>query len=303
MGRIFVLGSLNADLVIEVARPPLKGETLQGGELQAHPGGKGGNQAVAAAKLGGSVFMAGEVGSDVYGGFLLDSLTSAGADTRYVHKARSSSGVAVINVFPDGDNSIVISPGANAAVTPERAVEALADIGEGDFLLSQLEIPLETVEAGLEQAHNQRATTVLDPAPAQDIPRSILQAVDILTPNETEAATLLDNEPSLDHEATARELLKLGPATIILKLGSEGALALTSGGDPTWMPAFPVDAVDTTAAGDTFNAALAVALSESDNLAEAGRFACAAAALSVTRAGAQPSVPTRAELEAFLRDR
>ena len=136
MGRIFVLGSLNADLVIEVARPPLRGETLQGGELQAHPGGKGGNQAVAAAKLGGNVFMSGAVGSDVYGGFLLDSLTGAGADVRHVHRAETSSGVAVINVFPDGDNSIVISPGANATVTSERARAALADIGKGELSAS-----------------------------------------------------------------------------------------------------------------------------------------------------------------------
>ncbi len=300
MARIFVLGSLNADLVIEVARPPRRGETLSGGELQAHPGGKGANQAVAAAKLGGRVLMAGALGSDGYGDLLLESQRSAGVDTTHIERSHSPSGVAVITVFPDGENSIVISPGANATLTPKFARAALADITKSDYLLCQLESPLETVDAALRQARSAGATTILDPAPARDLPRSILSRVDILTPNEIEAATLLGEKKLRDPEATALDLLTLGPKTVILKLGSKGSLTVTKTGTRLRTPAFHVDVVDSTAAGDTFNAALAVALSEGQGLAEAGRFANAAAALSVTKPGAQPSAPTRAELDEFV---
>ena len=304
MPRIFVLGSLNADLVVDVPRPVQPGETLTGGELTIFPGGKGGNQAAAAARLGAEAVMVGQVGRDTFGDFLLDRQRDAGVMTTGVGRCDRASGVALISVFPDGENSIVISPGANAAVTPRLVRERLAGLEAGDFLLCQLEIPLDAVEAGLRLARDRGAVTLLDPAPARPLAPELLALVDYLTPNQTEAAILLD-EPGLETGqveqalAAASRLRASGTRNVVLKLGRLGCCGLVDG-DSFAAKGFAVEAVDTTAAGDTFNAALAVALSEGLVIGSAARFANAAAAISVTRRGAQSSAPTRSEVTQLL---
>ncbi len=286
MPRIWVFGSLNADLVIAAERPPHAGETLSGGDLAVYPGGKGANQAVAAAKLGGEVRMVGAVGTDSFGELLLESQTAAGVDVAGVRRMDRATGVALITVFPDGDNSILLSPGANGCWTSDEARDALRGIGSGDFLLCQLELPLAAVGAALKAGREAGATTILDPAPAGKLPREVLETVDILTPNETEAAVLGD-----DADAAGM---------IVYKRGAEGCVIAEPGRAELHVPAFAATAVDTTAAGDVFNGALAVALSEGGELEAAARFANAASSISVTRRGAQPSAPTRAEVESLL---
>lgn len=292
-GRIWVFGSLNADLVAEVERQPNPGETLTGGDLQVIPGGKGANQAVAASRVGASrvgaeVRMVGAVGNDGFADLLLESLRASGVDASRVRRTDQATGTALITVARSGENAIVISPGANASPTPESVEADLAGIGDGDFLLCQLESPLEAVEAALRFARRAGARTMLDPAPACELPRSLLAEVDVLTPNESEAAFLVGDGLSLDEQASA--LQALGPRRVCLKLGSRGFYL------DELVPAFEVPVVDTTAAGDVLNAALAVAMMEDLPL----RFAAAAAAISVSRKGAQPSAPTRAEAEALL---
>ena len=303
---IFVLGSANMDLVIAVDHLPRAGETLAGGDLALFPGGKGANQAYAAATLGGRVSIVAAVGSDPFGPKLLSSLADAGVDTRLVEISEAPTGCACIYVLPDGDNSIVISPGANATLTPEKALAKLQGMREGDFLLAQLETPLNAVEAAFAYARTLGVTTILDPAPARPLPASLLENVDILTPNQTEAGVLLGN-PELcidsfaDAERTAVELLALGPQAVVLKLGALGCL-FADASEQIGARGFTVKAVDTTAAGDVFNAALAVAMAEGFSLPRALRFANAAAAVSVTRPGAQNSAPTRREAEAMQSD-
>jgi len=304
MAKIFVAGSLNADLVVPVPRLPLAGETLTGRDLRIHPGGKGANQAVAAARLGAQTVMAGQAGNDAFGGLLIDSLRRAGVDVSRVGRVEGSSGVALISVLPGGENAIVISPGANATLTPDLVRERLAGLTAGDFLLCQLESPLDAVQAALETAKNAGAATVLDPAPAQPLSPGILQAVDWLTPNQSEAAALLGREGREIRTAdkareAARELRKLGPRAVIVKLGRMGCF-VSAEDTAELAPGFEVEAVDATAAGDTFNAALAVALAEERGPLLAARFANAAAAVSVTRPGAQTSAPSRAEVERFV---
>jgi ribokinase len=306
MKQILVLGSLNIDLVQAVPRVPAPGETLQGGGLRIFPGGKGANQACAAAMLssgGGSVRMAGMVGNDVFADRLLSELHSAGINAELVRQASTPSGSAVILVLPNGDNTIVISPGANGEVSPELATEAVDTLRPGDLLLCQLEVPLAAVQAALHRAHERQIVTILDPAPACHLPGDLLSAVAILTPNQTEAALLMGTGEALESgaalEAAARNLQSRGAQTVIIKMGGEGSL-LFHERQTIVTPAFPVTAVDTTAAGDTFNGALAVALAEGTAIRDAVRFASAAAALSVTKAGAIPSIPRRAEVETLL---
>jgi ribokinase len=235
---------------------------------------------------------------------LLESLRSAGVDTRNVGVSGESTGAASILVLPNGENTIVISPGANATLTPEVALPRLDLLGPGSLLLCQLEVPLETVEQALAHAKTLGARTVLDPAPARPLNLALLRWVDFLTPNETEASVLLSQpESALDSVEGAKEaamdLLQLGAGAVVLKLGSRGCV-VASGNEVQHVPAFPVKAVDTTAAGDTFNGAFACALAEGGSPIEAARFANAAGALSVTRHGAQTSIPTREEVDAFL---
>lgn len=303
--EIVVIGSLNADLVQNVDRLPKPGETVVGGNLETFSGGKGANQAYAAGRMGARVRMIGQVGSDSLASLLLDSLRSAGVNTDSVGAAEMSTGAAVILVLPDGENLIVISPGANATVTPALAAEKLGGLGEGAFVLSQLEIPTESVRESLEVAKGRGATTILDPAPARALPGEVLRNVDFLTPNETETAALL-GEPGLaldtdaDLETAARRILALGPGTAVLKLGARGCL-IVSERHSLRVPGFKVAPVDTTAAGDVFNAAFAAGLAEGRALESAARFANAAAALSVTRPGAQNSVPSRRQVDRFLK--
>ncbi|MGE5647664.1 MAG: ribokinase [Acidobacteriota bacterium] len=302
--RIFVVGSANVDLVFALARLPREGETLTGGDLAVFPGGKGANQACAVARLGGSAAMVARVGEDAFGERLIASLRDAGADVTRVLRCARPTGCACIYVLPDGENSIVISPGANAALDPAGAVEGLADIREGDILLGQLETPLETVEAAFAHAKRRGALTILDPAPARPLPKALLVSIDIVTPNQTEAAILLDTpdaaiEADGDIVRAADRIVALGPRAAILKLGDRGSL-YSNGKQRERAAAFRVKAIDTTAAGDVFNGALAVALAEGAAISDALRFASAAAAISVTRPGAQTSAPSRPEVEDML---
>ena len=300
---IVVIGSLNADLVQQLDRLPKPGETMTGGALRIVPGGKGANQACAAAMLGGSVKMLGQVGNDAFGPALIDSLKRAGVDVANVHVSSAATGTAVILVLPGGENVIMISPGSNGGFSAEVLRPLLNAIVPGSIVLTQLEIPLETTRLCLETARERGAITILDPAPAQKLPAEVLRLVDYLTPNQTEAAILLEAAQEVrsyeDAEEAGERLRALGSTHVILKLGSLGVfLAGPHGCGPS--PGFRVTPIDSTAAGDTFNGALAVALSEGKSLEEAARFANAAAALSVTRSGAQSSIPSRAEAEAFL---
>jgi ribokinase len=302
--QIVVMGSANMDLVLEVSRLPRVGKTLPGGDLALFPGGKGANQACAAGRFGGKVAMIAQVGEDTFGEKLIVSLVEAGVDTSRVGKSQRPTGCASIYVLPDGENSIVISPGANATLDPQTAAARLDILDGGFFLLCQLEVPLETVEASLRRAKAEGAITVLDPAPAQPLSPELLGAVDFLTPNESEAALLIGRSGAVirsraDAAEAAERLLELGPGAVVLKLGGLGCFVAASeirclvGG-------FEVEAVDTTAAGDVFNGAFAVALAEGKPLLEAARFANAAAAISVTRRGAQTSIPDRREVNTFL---
>ena len=304
--KIVVAGSLNADLVQRVERLPRPGETLAGGDLQIIAGGKGANQAYAAGKLGGSVKMMGQVGPDSFAQILIGSLQEANVDISDVVCCSTATGTASILVLPNGENTIIISPGANGQFSAQVAAELLDKLEPGSVLLTQLEIPLETTELCLKIARDRKIITILDPAPAQALSRGILALIDYLTPNQTEAALLLGSEREIasyeDAEEAAERLRTLGPATVIVKLGSRGVVAATATGTIR-VPGFQVDAIDSTAAGDTFNGAFAVMLAEGHKVTSAVRFANAAAAISVTRSGAQSSIPTRHEVEKFLRSR
>lgn len=305
---IAVLGSLNMDFVVSVEHLPASGETVLGRNFQMIPGGKGANQACAAGKLAGpglQVRMAGRVGYDIFADHLKASLSAAGVDVSYVHAARAEpTGVALIWVDRNGQNSIVVASGANHAL-PVSDVEALRPVFRGARLaLFQLETPLDTVAAALRIAREEGAATVLDPAPAQPLSPELLGGADILTPNESEACLLLGRAAARltlqDAPAVALALRALGPRAVILKLGEQGCY-YSDAAQSLSIPAFPVTARDTTAAGDTFNGALAVALAENQSVEDALRFASAAAALSVTRRGAQASIPARAETDALCR--
>ena len=281
------------DLLQAVPRLPAHGETIAGSELEISPGGKGANQARAAGRLGGSVCMVGKVGADLFGQQLRQALESDAVDLTALSQSSKATGTAIVLLLPNGENSIVIAPGANADLQSADVIDALSSLQPGDILLCQLETPLETVAAALKLAREKGATSILDPAPARNLPAVLLQTVDILTPNEGEAAQLT---PSGDIHALAA----LTGGTVIIKRGSAGCIALTRQGESLAVPAFPVNAVDTTAAGDTFNAALAIALLRGDLLPQALRFANAAGAVCVTRKGASNSAPTLDEVNAVL---
>jgi ribokinase len=304
---IVVLGSLNMDFVVRTRRLPEPGETVLGGGFQMVPGGKGANQACAAGRLASNalVRMVGRVGYDMFADHLKASLAAAGVDVSAVVSVRSeATGVALIGVDSAGQNAIVVAAGANG-VFPAADVEgSRASFRNAKYALFQLETPLDTVAAALRLARREGAKTILDPAPAQLLSREVLSVVDILTPNESEACILLGRPAGRvtveEAPALAKDVLAMGPAAVILKLGENGCVYVDST-SVIHAPGFVVAAHDTTAAGDTFNAALAVALTEELPLAQALRFANAAAALSVTRAGAQASIPARAEVDVFLK--
>lgn len=304
---IVVIGSLNMDFVVSVEHLPAGGETVLGRNFRMIPGGKGANQAVAAAKLGANsvaVRMVGRVGYDVFADHLKASLSAAGVDVSAVHATKSAAtGVALIPVDRAGQNSIVVASGANHELRAADVAAMRPTLRGARLALFQLETPMDTVAAALALAREEGLTTILDPAPAQPLSDRLLQNVDILTPNESEALGLLGRPParvSLAEAAGIAAALRLrGPKTVIVKLGDQGCYA----DSPTFrshVPGFVVDALDTTAAGDTFNAALAIALAEAASLPHALRFASAAAAISVTRPGAQTSAPSRQEADDFL---
>jgi ribokinase len=298
MAKLVVVGSLNMDLVLRAPRIPAPGETILGSDFQMIPGGKGANQAYAAAQLGGQVSMIGKVGYDLFGDRLRANLAAVGIDVSQLRSTQSAStGAASITVDDRGQNSIVVASGANFSWNVQEA-ESLRPTFRGvRFALFQLETPLDFVEACLAIAKSEGVQTMLDPAPAQALPRSILELVDYLTPNESEAA-LLTNASSQYPQATANALHALGARQVVLKLGAKGAF-FSDGASAHSSPAPKVEAIDSTAAGDTFNAALAVALSEAQPVESALRFANRAAALSVTRLGAQSSAPTRQEVDSL----
>lgn len=302
--KIVVIGSLNMDLVGCAARIPVVGETITGHTFFGEPGGKGANQAYAAAKLGGRVAMLGRVGGDDFGRQMRANLEQAGCDVSGVLTLPDvSSGIALIFVADAGQNSIIIVPGANGRFSPEDIDGAHVSLAGAAWVLLQLENPLSTVLAAARAASLAGARVILDPAPAQSVPDELFALADIITPNETEAAILADLPPaSLNRDqalAIARKLQARGAKTVIVKLGEQGCL-LADPDNSQLLPAPSVKAVDTTAAGDEFNAGLAVGLSEGLDLPSACRFANAAAALSVTKLGAQASAPTRAELNDFI---
>ena len=301
--KIIVVGSLNMDLVACAARIPVVGETITGHTYFDEPGGKGANQAYAAARLGGKVAMLGRVGSDDFGRRMRDNLEAVGCDVSALLTIPDCvSGIALIFVADDGHNSIIIVPGANNLLTAEDVEAAQKDIDGAALVLLQLENPLPTVNAAARAARRAGARVILDPAPARPLPDELFELVDVLTPNETEAAILAGLQPSrLDARQAvevAEKLRARGAKTVIVKLGDQGCLLVTNG-DPQVLPAPKVKAVDTTAAGDVFNGGLAVALAEGMNLADACRFANDAAALSVTKMGTQIATPSRQEVESF----
>jgi ribokinase len=295
--RIAVLGSANMDLVAYVPVPPRRGETVTGREFRTVPGGKGANQAIAAARAGAAVRFLGAVGGDAFGAELAATLRSAGCDTSRLRTVPGSTGTAHIVVDDEGGNSIVVVPGANGTVTAlaDADVAALAGC---DALLLQLELPMPAVLAGARAAHRAGIPVVLTPAPAVPLPDELLDAVDLLVPNQHEAAALT----GAPDPARAAELLLARVGEVVVTLGGAGSLYLRRGAPPLRVPAWPVSAVDTTAAGDAFCGALAVARAEGREMPTALEFASAAAALSVQRAGASSSMARRDEIDALVRD-
>jgi ribokinase len=300
---IVVVGSVNADLVATVEHIPHVGETITGNSFQIHPGGKGANQAVAVARLGYPVKMIGRLGNDAYGEQLRSHLKTAGVDTKCVSSAEGSSGTALILVSSTGENCIVVIPGANGLVSAADIEANLATIRQAGMVLAQLEIPIETVVHLAEVCSREGIPLMLDPAPAVTLPRKLLKSVTWFTPNETEAAFFVrDLAPSAQAQSPseiATALRAAGLQSVVLKLGSRGAF-LRSVNTEAQVVSFPVTAIDSTAAGDTFNGAFATGLMLGKTEAESARFGAAAAAISVTRAGAQPSMPNLAEVNALL---
>lgn len=310
MPDILVVGSLNTDLVVRTPRFPQPGETISGEDLKVIPGGKGANQAVAAARHGVKVSMLGRVGKDNFGDFLVNNLKQNEVDFRHVQRDAASTGTALIIVDAHGQNSIILSAGANGKVSP-------ADVNSVSFadyklLLLQLEIPIPPVLAAAKGAHDSGLRVILNPAPAKQLPEELLSLVDYLIPNETELSLLtgIDVNDTLSVERAAKSLLERGVQNVIVTLGSKGALIVTST-QVTHVDAYPVNVLDTTAAGDAFIGGFAYHLLDSNGspldiqehalvLQNAVRYGCACGALATTRFGAQPSLPTRDEVEKFI---
>jgi len=296
---ICVLGSSNTDMVVKAAKLPAPGETVIGGTFLMNPGGKGANQAVAAARLGGSVTFVARVGNDIFGKQALGQFQREGIRSEFVvTDAEQPSGVALIGVDAQGENSIVVAPGSNAHLDERQVSAALSTLAAPTLVLLQLEIPLASVEAAVRLSHEKGLRVILNPAPAQPLPAGLLRHLFLITPNETEAELLTGirvTDPDTA-ELAALRLRDMGVPNVVITLGAKGAYLRTDT-EARLIPAPPVTATDTTAAGDCFNGALAVALSEDQALAEAVAFACKAASISVTRMGAQASLPQRREVD------
>ncbi|WP_406387493.1 ribokinase [Streptomyces sp. NBC_00887] len=294
---VLVIGSANADLMISVDRRPAAGETVLGSDLVTLPGGKGANQAVAAARLGARTALLARVGNDAHGRLLIDSLATAGVVTPAIRTDSAPTGVALITTDPTGDNSIVVSPGANGRFGPADATRILALSGRARVVSLQLEIPVETVIATAAAASASGARIVMNPSPPQPLPPSTLALCDPLVVNEHEAVHLLGDIGRGDSgpEQWAAQLLAMGPRSVVITLGSAGALVADAKGTVR-VPGLPVQAVDTTGAGDAFTGALSWRLAQNDSLATAARFAVRVAAYAVTRRGTQLSYPTLEQL-------
>jgi ribokinase len=303
---IVVVGSINTDLVAVAGKIPAVGETVIGTDFQIHPGGKGANQAVAVARLGYPVQLIGRLGDDAFGAQLKTYLETSGVDIEAVATSEGSSGVAVIVLSSEGENSIVVTPGANAKVSPDDIAKNFEMIRRAGIVLAQLEIPLETVEYLATVCAREGVPLILDPAPARDLSTSLFRHVAWFTPNQVEAAffTGMDatNASGVEPSAMANAILSKGCVAALLKLGSRGAYVASRTEPGTLVPAFPVKVVDTTAAGDAFNGGFATGLMLGKSPLESARFAAAVAAVSVTRRGAQPSMPAMDEVEALLEE-
>ena len=302
--RVVVVGSVNQDLVVSANHIPRPGETVTGSNFQYFAGGKGANQAVAAARLGASVSMIARLGDDGFGATLREGLEREGVDTSPIKAVPGCSGIAVIAKDPAGENAIVVVPGANGKLAPIDLEENLELIRNAGIVLCQLEVPLETVEYLAVLTERYGVPMMLDPAPVRALRPDLVRRLQWITPNETELWGLLaigESEISEDSlPALAMRLSQLGARNIIIKLGGRGCFLALANGSRKFVPAFSVQAVDTTAAGDVFNGAFAACLVEGKDPIAGALFASAAAAISVTRAGAQASVPTRAETQRFL---
>lgn len=296
--KIVVIGSTNTDMVIKTSHLPLPGETILGGEFLMNPGGKGANQAVAASRLGGDVAFISKTGNDIFGEQSVENLSREGVNTEnIVVDQENPSGVALITVDSRAENCIVVAPGSNMTLKPDDIDKAIKQIEMADIVLLQLEIPIETVEYAAQIAFRNEKRVILNPAPAQKLSDSILKTIYILTPNETEAEILTGVKVTNTDTAkkAAQILLKKSVEIVIITMGANGAFVHTNSLSEL-IPAPEVKAVDTTAAGDTFNGALAVAVSEGFNIREAVQFANKAASIAVTRLGAQTSTPYRSEV-------
>lgn len=297
--KIFVIGSSNTDMVVKSKKLPAAGETILGGTFLMNAGGKGANQAVAAAKLGANVTFVSKVGDDIFGKQAIQGFQKEGINTDFVFTDfENPSGVALILVDAKGENSIAVASGANGNLQISEVAKAIEQISTNDTVLLQLEIPIPTVEFAIKKSFERGAKVILNPAPAQMLDETVFQYLDIITPNETEAE-LLTGVKVTDLETAEQAALKFhkkGVKNVIITLGSKGAY-LHNSTTSRLIAAPAVQAVDTTAAGDVFNGALAVALSEGNDLEQAIEFACKAAAISVTRMGAQASAPLRSEVD------
>jgi ribokinase len=291
------------DLVVKSPRIPAVGETILGGDFIMIPGGKGANQAVAAAKLGTEVYFIARLGDDIFAEQSLSNFKKEAVNTKYITQTKEApSGVALITVDDTGNNVIVVAPGANQILSPDDVKRAEPDIASSGALVAQLEIPLETVEYAAQLANNCGVPFILDPAPAQKLSPKLLKMVDVLTPNETEAQILTGIEVTDEDSAciAAKKLLEYGVNSVIITMGAKGFLLAGNDGIES-VSAVKIDAVDTTAAGDAFTGSLAVGLAQGKILYDAALFANYVAALSVTKMGAQSSMPTREAVESFVR--
>ena len=303
--KIVVVGSSNMDLVVKSPRIPVKGETILGGDFIMTPGGKGANQAVAAAKLGAEVYFLAKLGDDIFGRQSLSNFQKAAVQTEYVVQTKDApSGVALITVDDAGDNVIVVAPGANLELSPDDVKQAQPVIASSGAVAAQLEVPLETVEFAARLANDAGVPFILDPAPAQKLSPEFLRMVDVLTPNETEAEILTGIEVTDENSAlaAAKDLLQRGVKAVILTMGAKGYLLATNDG-AQFVPSVKVDAVDATAAGDAFTGSLGVGIAQGKTLRDAALFANHVAALSVTKMGAQSSMPDAGQVENFIRQK
>lgn len=296
--KITVIGSLNMDMVTEANIMPQQGETLIGNAFSSFPGGKGANQAVACARLGAAVTMIGCVGEDPMAQQLRDALSADGIHMEYVKTVpHVSTGIASITIT-EGDNRIIVIPGANHCLKPEDVIALKEVIAASDIVMLQHEIPLETVEASIRLSHSLGVPVILNPAPAVRLPQELLEMLYLITPNESELAVVT----GLERQHSPEALIKQYPNPIVMTAGSSGAYYKAAAGELGHVPGYKVEVADTTGAGDTFNGALAVKLGEGAPLPEAVQFAVAASALSVTKLGAQSGMPYREAVEAFMRD-